>query len=281
MLAREHLHLGEDVTAVLGELARTVTAPGAVHGGHAQLGLGQDRLDPAVEVLTQGGGQHGDPLLGQAGEQGIVGEELVHIGPHVEQGLLHAAVGLLGALAQTQGPLGGVVLVVLDLLERLVRDGGQGLVLRLHQTAVQLVLVVGEDQLLDDRLGEVAVLLLHQTAGAELVLVTEVGQIILGLAPGGAGVGQEEPRVAEQVQPDVAQGDVLLQLRCTGDPPAQALGQHQGVVTQVQRVVRHILRGRDPGRADLLGGDGDAGALLGGGVMGCEAHRCFTPSLLV
>ena len=104
---------------------------------------------------------------------------------------------------------------------------------------------------------------------------------------------QQRPRVPDEVEADVAEGDVLLELGGAGDPHAELLGEHEGVVAEPHGVLRGIRRG-DAARA----GDAGASELLGegelvdrdvavrveargirAGVVG--AHRCFTPSLFV
>ncbi|MCY1246110.1 hypothetical protein D9M72_593150 [compost metagenome] len=101
--------------------------------------------------------------------------------------------------------------------------------------------------------------------------------------------------MAQLVQGDVAQGDVLLQLRCPGDPVAQALGQDQRVVAQAQCELGHVLGGLGgaaaDGERDVLRAEGvarrDAGGAGGGVTAGAgsgDAHgdvpvaavvRCF------
>ena len=81
---------------------------------------------------------------------------------------------------------------------------------------------------------EVAVGLFEELHRAEFVLAAEVGQVVLAPAVQAAGVAQEGPGVAQLVQGDVAQGNVLFELGGAGDPVAQALGQDQGVVAQAQ-----------------------------------------------
>ena len=100
--------------------------------------------------------------------------------------------------------------------------------------------------------------------------------------------------MADQVEGDVAERDVLLELGRAGDPHAELLGEHEGVVAEAQRVLRGIrrcdpARAGDAGARELLGErelvDRDVavrvepGGIRGGVVVG--AHRCFTPSLFV
>ena len=50
--------------------------------------------------------------------------------------------------------------------------------------------------------------------------------------------------MAEQVEGDVAQRDVLLELGGAGDPPAQLLRQNQGIIAQPERVLGDLGRRR-------------------------------------
>ena len=124
---------------------------------------------------------------------------------------------------EAQHPLDRVVAVVVDLFERLLRDRGEGRVARVPQRRVELEHVRRGDELPGDRLGEVAVRLLDDPRAAELRLVAEVGEVVLGAPGRRARVVQERAGVAEQVERDVAERDVLLELGGAGDPPAQLL----------------------------------------------------------
>jgi Rieske Fe-S protein len=52
-----------------------------------------------------------------------------------------------------------------------------------------------------------------------------------------AGVGVPQPRLAEEVEPDVGQRDVLLQHRAMAHPLAEALRQDQVAVREPQQIV--------------------------------------------
>jgi hypothetical protein len=150
----------------------------------------------------------------------------------------------LGAVAQAQGPLLGVVAVVGDLLDRLRRERRERAVAG-SEFGVQQVLVGGEVQLAGDGVGEVAVGLLHELEVGEGALLAQIRQLVLV-----AGQGQQHAGLAEQVERDVGEGDLLLQDGGVADAFAQAVGEHQRVVAEGER-----------GRGGHGGG-----------------HRCFTPS---
>ena len=88
--------------------------------------------------------------------------------------------------------------------------------------------------------------------------------------------------MAEEVEGDVAEGDVLLELRGAGDPAGQLLGQDEGVIAQPERVLRDVRTGDGIEIAGQLGGevqrlDGDRPVRPV--VLRPEAGlRCGTPS---
>jgi hypothetical protein len=178
-----------------------------------------------------------------------------------------------------------VIAVVVDLLDRLRGDPGEHRVGGGAEPLVQGVQVVGRGELAHDGVREVAVRLLEQVRRAEVALVAPVRQVVLGAAVRRAGVAQQRAGVAEQVEGDVRQGDVLLQLRRAGDPAAEALSEHEGVVAEPERVLRDLGRRRNVGGDELVreghGAELDVAGFRGRGPGGCVRHRCFTPSAAV
>lgn len=92
--------------------------------------------------------------------------------------------------------------------------------------------------------------------------------------------------MAEEVEGDVAERDVLLQLGGAGDPAAELLREDEGVVAEPERVLGDVGRcGRGAGAGELLREaelvDGDVAVdvdVLVRGVRVRCAHRCGTPS---
>ena len=120
----------------------------------------------------------------------------------------------------------GVVDVVGDLLDGLARHAGQRLVGAAEQGGVQLGLVAREDQQPGHGDPEVGLRPLDEVHAAELALVAPVGQVVLTAAVSleQTGVGEQRAGLAELVEADVGEGDVLLELRRAADPPPQPLG---------------------------------------------------------
>ena len=120
---------------------------------------------------------------------------------------------------------------------------GQRLVGRPAQLVVQQVLVRREVQQPSHRVSEVAVRQLAQLQVEEVALVPEVGEIVLGPARALdlTGVLQQRPGLAELVEPDVAQGNVLLELRGGRDPLGGALRGDQRVVAEPEGVGEEVV----------------------------------------
>ncbi len=153
------------------------------------------------------------------------------------------------AVTEPQGPLFGVVAVVGDLLDGLGGERREQAVAG-GQFGVEQVLVGGEVQLAGDGVGEVAVGLLHQLEVGEGALLAQIRQFVLV-----ADQRQQHAGLAEQVQGDVGEGDLLLEDGGVAGPLAEAVREHQRVVAEGEG-------GRGHGR-------------IRGHV---RAHRCFTPS---
>ncbi len=144
-----------------------------------------------------------------------------------------------------------MVAVVRGLLDGLGRQRRERAV-PAGELPVDLVLVEGEVELAGDGVGEVAVRLLDQLEVAEGPLLAQVRQLVLV-----ADHGQQDPGLAEQVEGDVGEGDLLLQDGGVSGPFAEAVGEDQRVVAE-----RECRRG---------GGAGEARGVGAG-------HRWLTPS---
>src|SRR5205807_10533533 len=58
-----------------------------------------------------------------------------------------------------------------------------------------------------------------------------------------ARVGKPQPRLAEEIEPDIGQCDVFLEHRSVTDPLAEALGEYQIAVGKAQDVIEELLVG--------------------------------------
>ncbi len=141
----------------------------------------EDLAGEAVKVRAQAGRLDGGAARAEPGGELVVAEQLVHVGPDDLERVDHPLAGFVRAEGQAQHPLGAVVPVVVHFLDGLGGDAGQGGVGGLRQPAVELELVVADDELAGDGDGEVAVRLLEDRRGAELVLAAEVGEVVLAL----------------------------------------------------------------------------------------------------
>src|SRR5215472_11839539 len=96
------------------------------------------------------------------------------------------------------------------------------------------------------RVGVIAVRPLNQQQIAELAGIAEEGERVLAALNIGepclhlARVRIPEARLAEQVEPDVGERDVLLQYRPVPDPLAESLRQHEWTVAESQEIVEEL-----------------------------------------
>src|SRR6188768_244050 len=108
----------------------------------------------------------------------------------------------------------------------------------MRQAPVQRELPGIEQELANDRVAEVAVRLLDQRQVEVLRLLAPIRERILAatLALELARVRQEEPSLAEEVERDVREPEILLERRRVPDPFAEPLREHQVRVGQPQDV---------------------------------------------
>ena len=92
----------------------------------------------------------------------------------------------------------------------------------------------GKVELAQHRMGEIAIRALHQQAIAILTITTQIGELVL-VAPFAlyrAGIGVECSRLADQVQRDVWQRQILLEHRCVTAPFRDPVPEHQVVIAE-------------------------------------------------
>jgi hypothetical protein len=148
----------------------------------------------------------------------------------------------LGAVAQAQRPVGGVLQVVARLLDGLGGDGGHcGIAAVLQLLPLQQEPGRGH-QIAQGGEGEVAgpatvgrVRQLEQHRVQVLLLEAQHRQLVLVEAVGGAGQREQCARLAEQVEREVGQRQVLFEHRAVPAPLAVALRQDEGAVGQAQQ----------------------------------------------
>ena len=90
--------------------------------------------------------------------------------------------------------------------------------------------------------------------------------------------------MAEQVERDVAERDVLLELGGARDPRAELLREDQRVVAEPERVLRDVGGGRAPVRTPASSADSSicstvtSPCAIGLRFADAVGHRCGTPS---
>ena len=206
--------------------------------GTGQAAGGEHLREDGVDLLADRrrvDGHAGQPRLDVVGD-----EELLDERPHLLEAVLGARVGVVGAVAEADRPAGGVVAVVRELLDALRGHRGehgdrpsrqpleQGEAPRREQQQPRDQRARSRAAGRDVGLGQVDV--------AERALVAEVGQgVLVGevrrrvprpvrAAAQVPGAGEQQAGLAEQVERDVGQRDLLLQLGRVGGPTRRGAG---------------------------------------------------------
>jgi hypothetical protein len=146
---------------------------------------------------------------------------------------------LLGAVAEPHGPVGCVLQVVARLLQTLACDRPELRVGRPGQRRPKRSLERREQEVAQDRPSEVAVRQLDDREVAELGLVAQERELVLVAPPAfqSAGMREQQARLADQVQRDVRQRDVLLD----HGPVAAPLGEPLPEDERRIRDAHHVL----------------------------------------
>ena len=168
----------------------------------------------------------------------VVGEEqLAGVGPEVVERGLHPAVALVAAVAEADDEVGGAFEVVGDLLGGLGGDLGDAGVGGGGQRLQELVVQGVEQELAHQRLAEVAVRALDEEDVAEVPGVAQVGEVVgaAALALDLGGEAEPELGLADQVERDVGERDVLLERRGVAAPFRDAVAEDQGVVAGAEQ----------------------------------------------
>ena len=109
------------------------------------------------------------------------------------------------------------------------------------QSLEQLELPGVDQELPDDGLAEVAVRLLGKTQVQEILRIAQEREIVLGAAAAVRlrRIREQVSRLAEQVERDVGEREILLERRRVADPLAETLRQDQARVADSERVRTH------------------------------------------
>ena len=147
---------------------------------------------------------------------------------------------LFSAVAETHDPAGAEAEVIARLLERLRRELRELRLAGVLQALEQLELPRIDQELAHDRLPEIAVRLLDQAQVQEVLRIAQESEIVFA-APAAfqlRGIRQQVARLAEQVEPDVGERQVLFERGRMTDPFAETLRQDQARVADAQRIAR-------------------------------------------
>ena len=155
--------------------------------------------------------------------------------------------------------------MVACLLQCLGGDRREPRIRRREESLVNLQLPAIDQPLAHDGVGEVAVRLLGEREIAELGRIAQVRERIF-VAPRALdlpGIGEQQARLADEVQREVGEAEVLLEGRRVADPLPEPLSEHQARIREAQHVAEQV-------RA--------AGPVAPRGHCRRCAHRFFTSS---
>ena len=146
---------------------------------------------------------------------------------------------LIRAVAQPDHQVRAPLPVVGHLLDRFLGDLGEASLRRVLERIQHRVVPGIEQELPHQGLGEVAVGLLDQQDVAELRGVAQIGQVVGRPAGPLQPPGQPEPELglADQIEGDVGQRDILLDRRGVAAPFGDPVAEDQAVVAEPERVL--------------------------------------------
>ena len=149
-----------------------------------------------------------------------------------------AAMALRRAVAEADHPFGRVAQMVGDLLHRLGGDGGERRVAERPAPARRAAMKAAKRNCRSMVRGEIAVRLLDQQHVAVFARrrADRRARPRRGPALELAGIGVERARLADQVERDIGEREVLLEHRRVAAPFRQPVAEHQRVVGQAQRM---------------------------------------------
>src|SRR5712692_6020304 len=236
--ALQELHLREEMAEMLGVPAAASAALHPPRCRARQRRLGEHASDAALPFGLEQCRVDGEALSDQRLLDGVALEHLAGIGPELVERGLGAAMALRRAVAEADQPFAGMAQVIGGLLLGLGGDRRQRRIARARERAPEGMYEGGIEELPDDGDGEIAVGLLDQQDVAEIVGVAQIGERILvaALALDRAGISVERARLADEVERDIAQRQLLLEQRRMADPFREAVAEDERVVGEPQRV---------------------------------------------
>src|SRR5580692_7811635 len=145
----------------------------------------------------------------------------------------------LRTIAQPDHPFAAPAKMIRDLFEGLFGNGGELPVLTVQQLPVEIELPGTKQKLTQNRLPPISIILLHQKTIPEIPRVPPIGKDVFG------GIGPSEPRrvlievprLSDQIQRNIRQGNILLQNGPIPRPFAVPMSQDQGIIRQMKRIL--------------------------------------------
>jgi hypothetical protein len=128
--------------------------------------------------------------------------------------------------------------VIASLFDRFRGDRCEALVARAREPLVQRQLKGVDQHLAHDGLAEIAVRLLDERRIQVLAVLAQERDVILAAAAPLelAGIGQQQPRLTNEVEGDVGEPEILLERRRMTHPLAQPLAEHEREIAEPQHV---------------------------------------------
>ena len=177
-------------------------------------------------------------------------EQLGCEAPQLIERALYAPVAFGCAIAEPHQPAAAEAIVVTRLPHCLRRDRREARVGGVLEGGVQLELPGIDQPLPHDRVAEVAVRLLGEGEVQELRRISQEGERVL-VAPAAfelAGIREEQPRLADEIEREIGEPQVLLERRRMANPLSEALAEHKRGVGKAQDVDAARLLRRHTGR---------------------------------
>src|SRR4029079_8921704 len=229
--AREDLHLAQHMTEVFGV---PTAAPAALHVTgirNTKAGTLEDRQYLFAPRRLESARIHAVTTRGYFAVDVVGNEQLSRVPPQIVPRLLRPPVALVGPSAERHDPLRAVADMVPRLLERLGRNPREIGVAALLQRIHLQQRVDAEQKLPDDGEAEITLGELQHQRVAKVDRVAEIGERVLvsSLPFHGRRELEEQARLADQVERDVGEGDVLLEDRSMAAPLGQPVSEHESV----------------------------------------------------
>jgi hypothetical protein len=244
--AGDNLHLGKEVAEVLGMPAFPSATLHEAVVRYRECRRVQNARDLLAPRRAQRLAIHRNSSRHEPSFQIVRFEQLAREPPELVDRGLHPLMALHYPVAELQDPVAAVSGVVSRLLVRFRGDSGEISVLRRLQALEMQNLEDRDQELARHREREISARKLHDQCVPELDGFAEVGQRVGGppLPFDLASQLQQKVRLADEVERDVGQRDVLLEDRPMAAPFRETMAEDEAIVAEAEEIVGegHQLR---------------------------------------